>query len=163
MMTILENEYNWLILSFLIFCFILMKFGKSALLGVLDGRIEEIKKELEVSESLRVEAQELLAQYQRKQRDAEKEAEQIIAKAEQNVLQIRKNAEDDLAETLKRREQQLKDRLKQMEEAAVQDIREHAANLAVEATAQIIIEKLGKTESDKLLDSSIKQAAQNLH
>lgn len=163
MMTLLENEYNWLILSFLIFCFILVKFGKKAFMNILDGRIADIKQELEVSENLRVEAQELLAQYQRKQRDAEKEAEQIIAKAEQNVLQIRKKAEDDLAETLKRREQQLKERLKQMEEAAVQDIREHAANLAVEATAQIIIDKLGQKESDKLLDSSIKQAAQNLH
>lgn len=163
MMTLLEDSHIWLIFSFLIFCFILVKYGKKALMGVLDSRIDEIKKELEVSENLRVEAQELLAQYQRKQRDAEKEAEQIIAKAEHNVLQIRKKAEEDLAETLKRREQQLKERLQQMEENAIQDIREHAANLAVEATAQIIIEKLGKKESDKLLDSSIKQAAQNLH
>lgn len=163
MMTLLEDSHIWLIFSFLIFCFILVKYGKKALMGVLDSRIDEIKKELEVSENLRVEAQELLAQYQRKQRDAEKEAEQIIAKAEHNVLQIRKKAEEDLSETLKRREQQLKERLQQMEENAIQDIREHAANLAVEATAQIIIEKLGKKESDKLLDSSIKQAAQNLH
>lgn len=163
MMTLLEDSHIWLIFSFLIFCFILVKYGKKALTGVLDSRIDEIKKELEVSENLRVEAQELLAQYQRKQRDAEKEAEQIIAKAEHNVLQIRKKAEEDLAETLKRREQQLKDRLQQMEENAIQDIREHAATLAVEATAQIIMEKLGKKESDKLLDSSMKQAAQNLH
>lgn len=163
MMTLLEDSHIWLIFSFLIFCFILVKYGKKALTGVLDSRIDEIKKELEVSENLRVEAQELLAQYQRKQRDAEKEAEQIIAKAEHNVLQIRKKAEEDLAETLKRREQQLKDRLQQMEENAIQDIREHAATLAVEATAQIIMEKLGKKESDKLFDSSMKQAAQNLH
>lgn len=163
MMTFLEDSNVWLIMSFLIFCFILVKYGKGALMGMLDSRIEDIKKELEISENLRVEAQELLAQYQRKQRDAEKEAEEIIAKAKQSALQIRKKSEKELSESLKRKEQQLKDRLQQMEESAIQEIREHAANLAVEATAQIIIEKLGKKESDKLLDSSIKQAAQNLH
>ena len=162
-MEFFENPDIWLTFSFLIFCFILLKFGKNAFMSILDRRINDIRTELKVSENLRVEAQELLAQYQRKQRDAEKEAEDIIAKAEQSALQIRKKAEEELSETLKRKEQQLHDRLRQMEETAIQEIREHASNLAVEATAQIIIEKIGKKESDKLLDSSIKQAAQNLH
>lgn len=162
-MTLLENEYNWLIASFLIFCFICYKFGKAAFLGLLDTRIDGIKKELEVSESLRIEAQELLAQYQRKQRDAEKEAEEIIARAEKNAIQIRKNAENQLSETLKRREQQLKDRLVQMEETAIQEIREHAANLAVEATRQIITENLDKKESEKLLSQSVADVSKSLH
>lgn len=163
MMELLADSNVWLTISFVVFGYICVKFGKPALMGVFDNRINEIKKELEVSESLRVEAQELLAQYQRKQRDAEQEAEEIIAKAEQNALQIRKKAEEDLTESLKRKEQQLKDRLQQMEDSAIQDIRKHAADLAVEATTQIIIDKLGKKESDKLLASSIKQTAQNIH
>ena len=149
-MGLLEDSYTWLIASFLIFCFICYKFGKKAFLGLLDTRIQSIQKELETSESLRVEAQELLAQYQRKQRDAEKEAESIIARAEKNALQIRKDAEKQLSETLERREQQLKDRLEQMEQSAIQEIREHAANLAVQATRQIITEKLDKKEREKL-------------
>ncbi|MFP4313189.1 MAG: hypothetical protein ACLFR0_02570 [Alphaproteobacteria bacterium] len=163
MMDLLHDSNVWLVFSFIIFCFILLKYGKKAFLSMLDKRIEDIKTELSTSETLRVEAQELLAQYQRKQRDAEKEAEQIIAKAEQNALQIRKKAEEDLIASLKRKEQQMKERIQQMEESVIQEIREHAANLAVEATTQIIIDKLGKKDSDKLLDSSIKQAAQNLH
>lgn len=95
-MGILEDSQIWLLFSFLIFCFILVKYGKSAILNMLDSRIEGIRSELETSESLRVEAQELLAQYQRKQRDAEQEAEAIIAKAEQHALSIRKTAEKHL-------------------------------------------------------------------
>lgn len=162
-MGILEDSQIWLLFSFLIFCFILVKYGKSAILNMLDSRIEGIRSELETSESLRVEAQELLAQYQRKQRDAEQEAEAIIAKAEQHALSIRKTAEKHLSETLQRREQQLKERLMQMEESAIQEIREHAANLAVQATAQIIAKNMDKKSSERLMDDSVQAVAKNIH
>jgi len=162
-MGILEDSQIWLLFSFLIFCFILVKYGKSVITNMLDSRIEGIRSELETAESLRVEAQELLAQYQRKQRDAEQEAEAIIAKAEQHALSIRKTAEKHLAETLQRREKQLKERLMQMEESAIQEIREHAANLAVQATAQIIAENMDKKSSDRLMDDSVQAVAKNIH
>ncbi len=161
-MVFLEDSMIWLVFSFLIFCFILVKYGKSAMLNLLDKRITLIKTELETAESLRVEAQELLAQYQRKQRDAEQEAEGIIAKAEQHALEIRKGAEAGLVESLQRREKQLKERLNQMEEKAIQEIRVYAANLAVEATARIIEENMDKKSGEKLIDQSV-SAAGNLH
>lgn len=162
-MGFLEDSQIWLLFSFLIFCFILVKYGKLAITNMLDSRIEGIRSELETAESLRVEAQELLAQYQRKQRDAEQEAEAIIAKAEQHALSIRKTAEKQLAETLQRRERQLKERLMQMEESAIQEIREHAANLAVQATAQIIAKNMDKKSSDRLMDESVQAVAKNIH
>ena len=51
----------------------------------LDERAEKIKAELDEAERLRNEAQDLLAQYQRKQRDAAKEAEAIIEHAKQEA------------------------------------------------------------------------------
>ncbi len=141
----------------------MVKYGKNAVTNMLDNRIDVIKTELQTAESLRVEAQELLAQYQRKQRDAEQEAETIIAKAEKHALEIRKLAEAQLAETLERREQQLKDRLAQMEHSAIQEIREHAANLAVQATAQIISEKMDKKATDRLMQDAVTAVAKNIH
>lgn len=161
-MAILEDSMIWLALSFLIFAFIVYKFGKAAFLSILDKRITQIKTELETAESLRIEAQEMLAQYQRKQRDAETEAETIIAKAEQHAIEIRKNAEAQLEETLMRREKQIKDRLTQMEVKAIQEIRTHAAALAVEATAQIIQDNLDKKSGEKLVDASVAAAASGL-
>ena len=49
------------------------------LTGSLDKRAARIADELEEARKLREEAQALLAEYQRKQRDAEKEAADIIA------------------------------------------------------------------------------------
>lgn len=163
MLEFLNNDYIWLIFSFLIFMYILVKFGKAAIENKLDGKIDAIRKDIKEAESLRVEAQELLAQYQRKQRDAESEAESIIAKAEQHALEIRKNAEKILSENLHRREIQMKERMAQMEEAAIQQIREHASNLAIQATAQIIADKMDKKGQDKLIDHSVEAVSKNLH
>ena len=67
-MEILQDSNIWFLFSFIIFIFILVKFGGPFIVDALDARIAEIKKDLKESESLRVEAQEMLAQYQRKQR-----------------------------------------------------------------------------------------------
>ena len=72
-MAFFSESTNWVLISFVIFAIGFWKFGLKLLLGKLDGRIEDIRKEIETAESLRVEAQELLAQYQRKQRDAARE------------------------------------------------------------------------------------------
>lgn len=162
-MEILHDSYTWLILSFVLFCFILVKFGKKAFVAMLDSRINLIKSELETAEGLRVEAQEMLAQYQRKHRDAVKEAEGIIAEAESHAIEIRKNAEAELKETIARREQQLKERLATLEAQAIAEIQKHAAELSINATAQIIAEKMDKKASDKLVDDAIKHVSKQIH
>ena len=58
------------------------------IVGIIDAKIDSIKNEIENAESIRVEAQELLAQYERKQRDADKEAEEIVKNGHQFVQQI---------------------------------------------------------------------------
>ncbi|HIF08731.1 MAG TPA: hypothetical protein EYQ81_02040, partial [Sneathiellales bacterium] len=46
--------------------------------AILDKRADDIRKELDEARALREEAQSLLASYQRKQRDAVSEADEII-------------------------------------------------------------------------------------
>lgn len=161
-MEFLNDANNWVLISFLIFVAIFMKFGKNALLGKLDARIAEIKREIETSESLRIEAQELLAQYQRKQRDAAKEAEAIVSHARESATQIRREAEAALKDTMARRESQLQERLQRMEEKAMNDIRAYAAELAVRATREIIVTEMDESTNAGMVDNSIKAVAGKL-
>lgn len=162
MMELFADTGTWVLCSFIIFCFVLWKFGKDSILGLLDKRIEEIRKEIETAESLRVEAQELLAQYQRKQRDAAKEAEDIVANAKSHAAEIQKQAEKDLKETAKRREQQLADRLERMEKNAMSEIQAYAAELAVKATSEIISNQMDQKTNENLVEKSIQDVSKKL-
>ena len=162
MMHFLGEATNWVLISFVLFAIGFWKFGLKLLIGKLDGRIDEIRKEIETAESLRVEAQELLAQYQRKQRDAAREAETILAAAEKHAAVIQKQAESELNEMVARKEAQLKDRLKRMEDVAMQEIKAYAAELSVKATAEIIAKQMDQATNDRLIDQSIKSIASQL-
>ena len=161
-MELFQDTNFWVLISFAIFVGFAFKAMRDGLLGKIDGRIEEIKKEIDTAESLRVEAQGLMAQYQRKLRDAQKEAEEIVQSAKAHAAEIKKEAEKDLDEAAKRREEQLQARLKRMEDNAVQEIKAHAAQLAVEATKEIIIKNMDKATNDRLVDQSIKDVSQAL-
>lgn len=163
MQHLLMDEYFWLTLSFLLFGGIVIRFGLPVFNGMLDSRILEIRNNLETAERLRIEAQEMLAQYQRKQRDAVKESEKIISDAKASAKKFQENVESEMAESMKRREIQLQERLKRMEQAAVQKIQSYAAELAISAATQIAIEKLDQKADAKLIDQSIANIENSLH
>ncbi len=159
----LQDSYVWFTFSFIIFAFIILKYGLPALITLLDARIAQIKADLQESENLRVEAQEMLAQYQRKHRDAVQEAEKILASARENANQLKKQTEAELNEIMQRREQQLTERLKRMEQNAINEIQAYAAELSINAAKQIIIEKLDKKTNAKLVDEAIGNLQTNMH
>ncbi len=162
-MDFLESTHFWYFVSFAMFAGIVWKYGKPALLTFIDNRIEAIREEIETAESLRTEAHELLAQYQRKHRDAVLEAETIIKNAKKHAKEIKAKAEADIEEVITRREKQLEERIARMESSAVEEIKTHTANLAIEATAEIIADKLDKKANQALVDQSIQTIGQKLH
>ena len=72
--SLLAKPEFWVAVSFVAFFVVVWKPLKGALLGGLDARAERIRKELDEAQRLREEAQTLLAELQRKQRDAMQEA-----------------------------------------------------------------------------------------
>lgn len=153
----------WVGISFVIFVFIAYKVGRKSVVGTIDSKIEEVKSEIETAERLSVEAQELLAQYQRKQRDAEKEAKEILKKAQAQAKTLSKNAAAELEELMERREAQLTERLRRLEENAISDIKNHAADLAVAATTEMIIQTLDEKTNASLNEDTIKTLSKHLN
>ena len=162
MMQFLGEATNWVLISSVLFAIGFWKFGLKALMGKLDRRIEDIRKEISTAEALRVESQGLLAQYERRQRDAAQEADAILATAQKHAADIQKQAESDLNEMVARKEAQLKERLKRMEDVAMQDIKTYAAELSIKATAEIIAKQMDQATNDRLIDQSIKAIAGQL-
>jgi len=151
---LLEDPYFWIVLSTIIFVAIIIQKGSAPLLNALDNRSRRISDELDQAEKLRVEAQELLAEYQRKHRDAVKMAEGIISQAKDQAKIIQKETQTKMDDSLKRREAQLVERISRAELSAVQEVREQAADISSAAAESLVIMALSKTGS-KLIDTSI--------
>jgi predicted phage gp36 major capsid-like protein len=71
--------------------------------GALDKRADQIRNELEQAKKLREEAQQLLAEYQRKRKEAEAEAESILSAAEKEAAILRDEAKAKTEEYVSRR------------------------------------------------------------
>lgn len=159
----IENPYTWVTLAFLIFVGIVVKAAGKSIVGGLDARADRIRNELEQAQKLREDAQAALAQIQRKQRDALKEAEAIIASAREEVDRLRQQAAADLDSSLRRREAQAIDKIAQAEAQALQQVREMAVDIAVAATEKLLVQNLDPARNDVLVNQAIAELPAKLH
>lgn len=163
-MEFLQDTNSWVLISFIIFMALLILKGGKVISSILDMKIVTIQKEIESAEAMRVEAQELLAQYQRKNREAEKQTEEIITSAKKRVDAMKKEAQADIKQDMQRREQLLEQRIKMMEERAITDIQNHASHLTLAATKEIIMSSMSQKENDRLNKEVLSElSSQTLH
>lgn len=164
MIEALQHDTNlWVLLSFLVFLGVVLKFGWSAIIKTLDDKIESIKKEVETAEALRVEAQEMRAQYQRKQRDTEQEIQDFLKAAETRAQKLKEKMETEFQNSLERKQRQHEERIAQMKTDAINSIKNYTASLTISAT-QEVIEKTMTAETEKeIYNTSLKSLPRALN
>ncbi len=156
-MEFIKNPAFWVGLCFVLFLLLLVyKKVPATIAAALDKRADTIRNELEEARRLREEAQTLLAEYERKQRAAEKEAESIIALAKEEAESLASETRENLKTTLERRMKLAEDKIARAEEQALGEVRTAAVNVAIAAAEQIISSKMTPAASKKLVDQSIK-------
>jgi len=158
---LLSDPHTWILFSAILFGIIVWKKGKQPVLKILDERTARIKTELEEAVRLRCEAQELLADYQQKHRNAVQTAQEIINSAKETADLIRQETEQELTESLKRREDLLLERIANAETAAVHELRHQAADIAATAAEKLLTEIMSERGS-KLVDDAIEELPQRL-
>ncbi len=131
--------------------------------GSLDKRAADIAAELDEARRLREEAQQLLASYQRKQREAMKEAEDIVTQARTEAEQLAKETRANMEAQVERRTKLAEDKIAQAETQAVNDVRSVAAEVAIGAARRVIAEKVDAGQDAKLIEKSIAELAAKLH
>lgn len=158
-----ESEEFWVAVAFVVTVLLIAWKGGRQILKMLDDRADAVRAELDAAEKLREEAQHLLADYQRRQRDAVKECEAIIVQARGDAESLITESRSRLEETLARREQQALDRIAQAEVNAQAEIRAQAARLVVEASRDILVKQLDGAPGDALIDGAIEGLPKHLH
>lgn len=161
---LLQDTSFWAFIGLIAFFAIIWRFGvHKAVAKGLDSRADAIRTELDEARRLREEAQEMLAKYERQQRDAASEAEEIVKKAKLDAEFIRENARKELAQRIERRTALAEQRIAQAEVQAAKDVKALAADIAVDAAARLLSEKLTKAQRNTLVKDASGELAERLN
>ena len=153
----LRTAEFWVAVSFVGFLAILVYYKIPALVAkALDDRAAAIRKELDEARRLREEAQSLLNDYQKKHRNAGREAEAITEQARRDAEAYAKETRAALAETLERRTRQAEEKIARAEAQAVDDVRAAAVDTALAAAERILREKAAGAAGAALVDEGIR-------
>jgi F-type H+-transporting ATPase subunit b len=132
-------------------------------LNTLDQRQARIKAELDEAKRLRDEAQSLLEAYQQKRREAETEAEAILAGARAEAERIAQEAAAKLEEFIARRTRMAETKIAQAEVQALADVRAAAADAAVSAAEKILVQSARNNVADTLIAKGIDEVKKKLN
>lgn len=161
----IEDPAFWVGVAFVLFC-ALAVFGfkvHTLVANALTDRATSIRNELDDARALREEAQALLASYQRRQREAEQEAESIITQANAEAARAAEQAKEDLTAAAARATEAARDKIAQAESAALQEVRDAAIEVAIAAAQAILREKLDADQAAAFIDGSIADLRANLN
>ena len=148
----------WVAVSFFIF------FGVLAYLKIpqkinntLTDQINKIKKELNEAEKLKIEAKNLLSNYENKIDKSKKEVLEIInlAKkdADKNILEKTKKFHQIMEIKKKNTEQ----KIAQIKENALKDVKNISVKISIEAVEHLIKNSIDKNKLEKLYTKSLEQ------
>lgn len=154
----------WALVSLVIFFGIIVYLKVPGMLaGALDRRAQSIREELEQARRLREEAQALLADYQRRAREAEAEAEEIIDQAKREAAALSVEARKRTEEYVAGRTRLAEQKIAQAEAQALQEVRALSADVAVAAAEKILAARTKGDAGAELIDKAIGEVRAKLH
>jgi F-type H+-transporting ATPase subunit b len=163
-MTATEWASFWAFAALILFLVLMLALKIPGTIGkALDKRANDIKAQLAEAARLREEAQALLAEYQRKRKEAEVEAEQILASAKREASALAEDAKRKTEEYVARRNQLSEQKIKQAEADAINAVRSAAVDIAVAAAQKVAAEKATGATGEALFQNAIEQVRTRLN
>lgn len=163
-MAFLYDTYIVVAISFVLFFAILWRYNVHRfVLGALDARAERIRSELEDAKRLREEAQTLLAGFERRQKEVEGLAADIVTRAKQDAAIASEEAKKELARSIDRRLRAAADQIAAAESAAMRDVKDRAVAVAVAAATDVIRASLTQDAANARIDAAIAEVGARLN
>ena len=147
----------------LFFILIVCKKIPAVFAKMLDDRSIEIENQLKNAYNLREEASALLAKYEHDQREAEKQAGDLMENAEAEIKLMVSEAKAHIKEMTSRRGELAEQKIAQAEAAALKEIRGLTVSVAISAAKDLIEANLKKDDQDALIKTSIDKLDAKFH
>ncbi len=154
----------WALIGLVLFLGLMVYIKVPGVVGrSLDKRADNIRGELDEAKRLREEAQALLAEYQKKRKEAEAEAAALIAAAEREAALLTEEARQKTEEFVARRNALSEQKIKQAEADAITAVRSAAIDIAVEAAGKVIASKTDKPTQTALFKDAVAKVQSRLN
>jgi F-type H+-transporting ATPase subunit b len=147
----------WTLLLFGISLYILWKLAFPRISAALDRRQKAIEDSIDHADQIRHEADEILAEYRERLKEARGQAEEIIDRARKAGEMHERDSE---AEAKARREQLMEQTRREIEletRRAIEDIRREVADLTVEATEKVTRKVLTEQDQQRLVEEALSE------
>jgi F-type H+-transporting ATPase subunit b len=154
----------WALVSLIIFLGLMVYLKvPGQITSALDRRAAGIRNELDQARRLREEAQALLADYQRRAREAEVEAEEIIDQAKREADALSVEAKKRMEEYVAGRTKLAEQKIAQAEAQALQEVRALSADVAIAAAEKILAARTKGEAGAELIDKAIGEVRSKLN
>ncbi len=151
----------WTTVVFVIFAFLLAKFGWKPILQALNEREQKIRGSLEQAEKARQETAELMKQNEKNRAAADEEYQRIVREAKALAEKMKDEIVERGRSEAQRHLDHAKDELRREVDAAKQQLRGEVADLAIQAAGKILDESLDSKKHQKLVETFLKQLPEN--
>ncbi len=154
----------WALIGLVLFLGLMIYIKVPGMVGrSLDKRADNIRGELDEAKRLREEAQALLAEYQKKRKEAEAEAAALLAAAEREAALLTEEARQKTEEFVARRNALSEQKIKQAEADAITAVKSAAIDIAAEAAGKVIAAKTDKTTQTALFKDAVAKVQSRLN
>ena len=153
----------WVAISFFIFVggLIYLKIPQK-INATLNSQINEIKKELDEAEKLKVEAKNLLSDYEKKIDKSKKETKDILDKAknesDKNIIEKTKK----FHQVIEERKKNAEEKIFQMKENALKKIKNTSIKISIKVVEDLINKSIDKNKLEKIYLKSVEETKATL-
>lgn len=151
----------WVLISMLVFLFIMGKYAVPPIMKALDERETRIKDSLESAEQALAKAEQISKDNQKALKDAEIQAQKIRKEALEEAELLRADKIDKAREEAEKIVEDARKSVEQAKKQALLELRNEVAELAVRAASIIIDSELDPAKNKKLVDKFIGDISKN--
>ena len=151
----------WKSLAFIIFLYLLYRFGWGPITKALHEREETIDSSIRRAEEALAEAKKIQADNQKARREAEREAQRILREARESADALREEEIENTRARIRQMQEQAQAEIEREKQGALEELREEVAELAIQAAGKILREDMNRDRQRKLVDDFIDNLPKN--
>ena len=148
----------WVAISFFIFFAVLIYLKvPQKVNNLLSNQINSIRSELKEAERLKVEAKNILSNYESKIDESKKEVQEIINLAKKNSETIILEKTKNFHHMMENKKRSAEQKIFQMKENALREIKSISVKISMETVEHLIKNSIDKSKLEKIYSKSLEQ------